>query len=51
MWNAGHVDVGKSGDVPEHSRRSRVPASTEPDVTGTLEGTGHDNVGCLYEDR
>src|SRR6266498_4622580 len=32
--------------------RSRVPASTEPDVTGTpSEGTGHDNVGRLYEDR
>jgi hypothetical protein len=34
------------------SPRSRVPASTEPDVTGTpSEGTGLDNVGRLYEDR
>jgi RimJ/RimL family protein N-acetyltransferase len=39
-------------DIPAYSRRSRVPASTEPDVTGTPpEGTGHDNVGRLYEDR
>ena len=50
MPTAGEL-LPRSGGIPEHWPRSRVPDSTEPDLTGSFGGYGPQHVGRLYEDR